>query len=118
MSETRRSRVADQIQREIASLLSTGQVKDDRIGFVTITGVKVTDDMKEAKVYYVAHGSEAEQASADEALKENAGKLRSHIGKVMKIRHAPLLRFVQDTAIEEGSKIDRLLKEVRAKEGW
>lgn len=118
MSEARRARVADQIQREIASLLSTGQLKDDRIGFVTITGVKVTDDLKEAKVWYVAHGTEAEQRAAAEALAGHAGKLRSHLGRVMRIRHAPALRFVHDASIEEGAKIDRLLKEVREKEGW
>jgi ribosome-binding factor A len=118
MSETRLARVGDQIQREIASLLSAGQVKDERIGFVTITAVKLTPDMKEAKVYFTAHGSEAEQAATAEALARNAGRFRAHVGRTMKIRHAPLLRFVHDASIEEGAKIERLLKEVREKEGW
>jgi ribosome-binding factor A len=118
MSEARLARVADQIQREIATLISSGQVKDDRIGFVTITGVTITEDMKEAKVYFTAHGTEAAQKSSAEALLSNAGRFRSHIGKEMKIRHAPLLRFVHDDSIEEGAKIERLLSEVRKKEGW
>lgn len=118
MSEQRAARVGDQIQREIASLLSTGKIKDDRIGFVTITAVRVTSDLKEAKVYFTAHGTEAEQKQSAEALSENAGRLRSHLGKVMKIRQAPSLRFVHDASIEEGAKIERLLKEVREKEGW
>ena len=118
MSETRMARVGDQIQREIATLLSTGAVKDDRIGFVTITAVKVTEDLKEAKVFFTAHGTEAEQKSSAEALIAHAGQFRSHIGKEMKIRHAPVLRFVHDASIEEGAKIERLLKEVRDKEGW
>ncbi len=118
MSETRMARVGDQIQREIASLLAAGQLKDDRIGFVTITGVKVTEDLTEAKVFYVAHGTEAEQKSVAQAFAENAGRIRSHVSKVMRLRHTPSLRFVYDQAIEEGAKIDRLLQEVRKKEGW
>jgi len=118
MSEARATRVGDQMQREIASILATGKLKDDRIGFVTITAVKVTSDLREAKVYYVAHGSDEEKKASAEALAENAGRLRSHIGRVMKIHHAPMLRFVFDASIEEGAKIERLLKEVRDKEGW
>lgn len=118
MSEGRSARVGGQIQREIASLLSTGALKDDRIGFVTITGVEVTSDLREAKVYFVAHGTEAETKECARALGDNAGKMRSHIGKVLHIRHAPSLRFLLDRSVEEGAKIDRLLQEVRRKEGW
>ncbi len=118
MSEERARRIADQIQREIASLLSTGQIKDPRIGFVTITAVEVTSDLMEAKVFFVAHGSPAQVAETRHALLDNSGRMRSHIGRVMKIRHAPELRFVPDKSIEEGEKIERLLKEVRDKEGW
>ena len=118
MAETRTRRVADEIQREIASLLATGRIKDPRIGFVTITGVEVTTDLKEAKVFYVVHGSPEEIKESSRALSDQAGRLRSHIGKVMRIRHAPELRFVHDKSIEEGAKIDALLQEVRRKEGW
>lgn len=118
MSEERATRVGDQIQREIASLLSTGGIKDPRIGFVTITAVKLTPDLKEAKVYFTSHGSEAEQKETAEGLADSAGRLRSHIGKVMRIRHAPTITFVFDKSIEEGAKIERLLGEVRKKEGW
>lgn len=118
MSEARATRVGDQIQREIAQILSTGGLKDPRIGFVTITAVKVTSDLKEAKVYYTTHGSEAEQRDTAEALQASAGRLRSHIGKAMRIRHAPTVQFVFDKSIEEGAKIERLLSEVRKKEGW
>lgn len=118
MSESRAVRVAQEIQREIAQLITTGKLKDDRIGFVTITGVRVTPDLREATVYFIVHGSEAEQKESALALDENAGKLRSHIGKVMRIRHAPALTFKPDSSIDEGMKIERLLKEVREKEGW
>lgn len=118
MSEQRMTRVGEQIQREIAEYLTSGKLKDDRIGFVTITGVKVTNDFREAKVYYAAHGSEAERKTTAEALADNAPRLRSHIGKVMKIHHAPALHFHADAAIEEGAKIDQILQDLRKKEGW
>lgn len=118
MSESRAVRVGEEIQREIARLLSTGRLKDDRIGFVTITGVRVTSDLREATVFFVVHGTEGEQKASAQALVENAGRLRSHLGKVMRIRHAPELRFKPDVSIDEGMKIERLLKEVREKEGW
>lgn len=118
MSEARATRVGDQIQREIATLLLSGQLKDERIGFVTITAVKVTPDLKEAKIYFTAHGTDAEQAESAAGLASCAGRVRSFIGKMMKIRHAPTVEFVHDVSIEEGAKIERLLKEVREKEGW
>src|SRR5437773_2782526 len=102
MSEARLARLSDQIQSEIASLLSTGQIKDERIGCVRITVVKVTQDLKEAKVYYTAHGTDVEQVASADALADSAGRMRSHIGRVMKIRQAPALRFVRDASIEEG----------------
>jgi ribosome-binding factor A len=113
MSEARATRVGEEIQREIARMLSTGQIKDPRIGFVTVTAVEVTPDLMEAKVFYVAHGSPAEIKDTGRALSDSAPKLRGHIGRVMKIRHAPELRFVHDKSIEEGEKIERLLKEVK-----
>jgi ribosome-binding factor A len=117
MSEARARRVADQIQREIATLVTNGSLKDDRIGFVTITGVEVTPDLREARVWFVAHGSDAQQAESAAALQENRGRLRSHIGREMKIRHAPELTFSRDKSIDEGMKIEGLLKEIRDKEG-
>lgn len=117
MSESRARRVAEQIQREIAQLITSGALKDDRIGFVTITGVDVTSDLREAKVWFVAHGSDAEQRQSAEALDEHKGRLRSHIGREMKIRHAPELKFARDASIDEGMKIEGLLREIKEKDG-
>lgn len=118
MSESRAVRVAHQIQREIAQLLTSGKLKDDRIGFVTITGVDVSSDLSEAKVWYAVHGTDEDKKSTAEAFKDLAGQVRSHIGKVMRIRHAPSLRFLVDEAIDRGARIEELLKDVREKEGW
>ena len=117
MSESRARRVGDEIQREIASLVVTGKIKDPRIGFVTITGVEVTSDLKEAKVFYVVHGSPEEIKESSRALSDQAPRLRSHLGRVMRIRHAPELRFVHDKSIEEGAKIDALLREEQKRSG-
>jgi len=118
MSEARALRVGELIQREIASILSSGGLKDDRIGFVTITGADVTSDLREATVFFVTHGTDAERKASAEALASHAGRLRSHIGRVMKLHHAPALHFREDRSVDEGDKIDRLLREVREKEGW
>lgn len=117
MSEQRALRVGAEIQREIARMLTSGTLKDDRIGFVTITAVKVTADLRDAKVYWVGQGSEAQVKESALALKENAGRLRSHLGKVMRLRNAPIVTFHYDDSIENGMKIEALLAEVRKKEG-
>ena len=118
MSEARAVRVAEQIQREIAQLLSAGKLKDDRIGFVTITGVDVTSDLQEAKVWYAVHGSDEEKQATADAFRDLTGRIRSHIGKVMRIRHAPSLKFLVDESIDRGERIEKLLKDVRDREGW
>lgn len=118
MSEARALRVAHQIQREVAQLITTGKLKDDRIGFVTITGVDVSSDLMEAKIWYAVHGTDEEKGATAEAFKALTGRVRSHIGKVMRIRHAPSVTFLVDEAIDRGARIDALLKEVRDREGW
>jgi len=118
MNEQRALRVGSEIQREIARMLSSGAIKDDRIGFVTITAAKVSPDLREAKVYFVTSGTEAEQAATAEGLKANAHRFRSSIGKNMRLRHAPSITFEYDISIENGMKIEALLADVRKKEGW
>lgn len=118
MSETRAARVGQQIQREIATLMASGKLKDDRLDLVTVTAVKVTSDLQEGKVYFICHGGDERRAAAGAAFAELTGKLRGHIGRVMKLRHVPSLRFLYDESIERGARIEELLAEVRKKEGW
>lgn len=118
MSEARAVRVAHQIQREVAQLITTGKLKDDRIGFVTITGVDVSSDLMEAKIWYAVHGTDGEKEATADAFESLKGRVRSHIGKVMRIRHAPSLTFLVDDSIDRGARIETLLKEVRDREGW
>ncbi len=117
MTSYRKQRVAEQIQEEISSLLLKG-IKDPRIGFVTITGVEVTPDMSQAFVFFCTTGGEAEKEASLEGLQSAAGFLRKSIGKRLRLRSIPELHFKYDNSLDQGDRIERLLGEIREKEGW
>ena len=107
---TRSDRVAEQMQRELADLLMF-EVKDPRIGMVTITGVEVTGDMAHAKIFYTA----AKQSdSTQQGLEKSAGFLRTQLGKRMLLRTVPQLHFAYDSSIDNGMKMDKLIDEALA----
>lgn len=113
---SRSHRVAEQIQRELADLLQF-EVKDPRVGGVTITEVEVSGDMAHAKVYYSA--SEQKAQSADElqkGLEKSAGFLRGQLAKRMMLRTVPQLHFVYDASIDRGMRLSRLIDEALAPE--
>ena len=112
MEYKRKDRVGDLIHHEISQLLLKG-IKDPRIGFVTITGVEVTDDLKEAKVYYSVIGSDEDKKGAADGLRSSTGFIRSTLRKVLALKHIPNLHFRFDNSLEYGEKIERLLKEVK-----
>lgn len=105
---TRPRRVAEQIQRELADLLRL-EVKDPRVGMVTITDVEVSSDYAHAKVYFSLLGDEARVQEALKGLQSAAGFLRSEVAKRIKLRVMPQLHFVHDTSIERGMRLDRLI---------
>ncbi|MGB4812654.1 MAG: 30S ribosome-binding factor RbfA [Methylophilaceae bacterium] len=107
---TRSDRVAEQIQREIADLLMF-EVKDPRIGMVTITSVEVTGDMAHAKIFYSAT---KQSDSTQQGLEKSAGFLRTQLGKRMLLRTVPQLHFVYDISIDNGLKMDKLIDEALA----
>ncbi|HOY71426.1 MAG TPA: 30S ribosome-binding factor RbfA [Methylotenera sp.] len=107
---TRSDRIAEQMQRELADLLMF-EVKDPRIGMVTITGVEVTGDMAHAKIFYTA----AKQSdSTQQGLEKSAGFLRTQLGKRMLLRTVPQLHFVYDSSIDNGMKMAKLIDEALA----
>lgn len=110
MSFARTERIAQQIQRELAELLRT-EVKDPRIGMVTITGVEVTRDYAHAKVFYTALGDEKNHADIDEGLQRAAGFLHSQLFHRLKLRVVPQLHFEYDTSVERGVYLSRLIDE-------
>jgi len=111
-------RVAHEFQRELTALITRG-LKDPRItGFITITGAKMSPDLKEATAYVSIHGSDKVREQTLEGLRAAASYLQREAGRNLRLRNIPHLRFVYDQSVEEGDKIERLLREVREKEGW
>jgi ribosome-binding factor A len=105
------AQVADLIQEEISSLFRKG-MKDPRLGFVTITEVEVTPDLRYAKIFVSVLGSEEEVKDSLKALASASGFLRHELGQRLRLRYIPELSFILDTSIERGDRILRLLKEV------
>jgi ribosome-binding factor A len=107
---SRSLRVADQIQRELAVLIRD-EVKDPRMGMVSISGVEVSRDMAHAKVYVSVLGDEQSAADSLEALNHAAGFLRRELGRSMRLRTVPQLRFIHDRSLEEGARMSALIDE-------
>lgn len=105
-------RVAEQIKKEISYLIQN-ELKDPRVGFITVTGVEVSGDLSQALIYISVMGSEEEKQASIHGIEKAKGFLRSEIGKRVKIRHVPELIFKVDESIAYGSKIEKLLKELK-----
>lgn len=117
-AHVRPDRVGQEIQAAIASLLTRGELRDPRIGFITITGVKVSPDLRVAKVFYSMIGSAEERKASQKGLDAAKGFIRREVTARVQLRVSPEIYFVFDESIVEGDKIDRLLREVKDKEGW
>ncbi len=107
----RTQRVADYLQRELAALIQH-EVRDPRVGMVSITGVDVSRDMGHAKVYYTSMtANTAEEASeSTEALNKAAGFLRSHLSRDSSMRMVPQLRFYFDASVGRGRDLEDLIR--------
>ncbi len=112
----RSEKVAEAIHEEISRLLIKG-VKDPRVGMVTVTGVKVTDDLHLATVYFSVIGGEAERKGAEAGLNSARGYLRREVGRVLRMRYVPDLLFRFDESVEYGSRIENLLKQIHDTDG-
>lgn len=115
MQSQRSHRVGEQIQKEISALLLKG-LKDPRVGFVTITEVKVTSDLGLARVYFTVMGEEQVRRQTAEGLTSAGPYLRRELGKRLRLRHVPELIFEFDSALEYGNRIESLLQEIKQKE--
>jgi ribosome-binding factor A len=109
----RSEKVAEAIHELVSGLLIKG-LKDPRIGFVTITGVKVTDDLHLATVYFTVIGSDEEKEATGQGLQSARGFIRKELGKSLHMRYVPELIFRYDESVEYGSRIETLLKEISA----
>ena len=116
MADPARARkVADRIKVLTAEALDQ-RVKDERLGFVTITDVRVTNDLQQATIFYTVFGDESEREANAAALAENKGRIRSHIGKGLGIRLTPSVEFVPDAIPEGAAHLEELLEETRKRD--
>jgi len=105
----RARRVADQIQRELPELIRQ-EVKDPRVGMLTITEVEVNRDMEFAKVFFTTLGGQAEHEDCLEGLKRASGFLRTQLSHRMQLRVVPKLSFVYDHSVERGIQLSQLIE--------
>ena len=108
----RPERVADLIRHELALLLER-EVKDPRVGFVTITGIRVSPDMGTAHVGVTVLGDQAKQEESLQGLAAAAGFLRSELARRLQLRRTPALRFELDEMVESERRIEELLRKIR-----
>jgi ribosome-binding factor A len=108
----RPERVAELLQEEIAQIVGY-ELDDPRVAGVTVTDVRVTDNLRDARVFVMVAGDEAEHKAALEALHRAATYVRKQLGLSLSLRHTPELHFVRDTVEEKGARVDQLLEEIK-----
>lgn len=116
MTYKRSEKVAEAIHELVSGILMRG-LKDPRIGFVTITGVKVTDDLHLATVYFSVVGNEEEKSATQKGLNSARGFIRKEMGSQLRLRYIPDLIFRYDDSLEYGNRIENLLNEISAEKG-
>jgi ribosome-binding factor A len=115
MSSERQARLGDRIRVILAERLEKG-LRDPRLGFVTITDVRVTGDLQHASVFYTVLGSPEEREASAAALKSATGMLRSEVGKHLNVRLTPSLEFIADAIPENAGHIADLLREAQERD--
>jgi len=109
------AKLADRIREIVARRLEKG-LRDPRLGFVTITDVRVTGDLQHATVFYTVYGTDEERQDSAAALTAATGMLRTEVGKQLNIRLTPSLEFVADAIPENAASIQALLNEAAARD--
>lgn len=113
---SRKDRVAEQVRRELAELIRT-ELKDPRIGMVSITGVEVTADYAHAKIFFSSMTGSEHLAEVTAGLEKASGFLRRELGKRIRIHTTPQLHFVFDASLERGADLSKLIQEAVAISG-
>ena len=115
MAGERQGRLADRIRQIIAERLDKG-LRDPRLGFVTITDVRLTGDLQNASVFYTVYGTDEEREDSAKALKAATGMFRSEVGKRLGVRLVPTLEFILDALPENADHITALLHEAQQRD--
>ena len=108
----RLARLAGQIQEEVSEIIAR-KLRDPRVGFVTLTGVKVTPDLSYANIYVSVMGSAEDVTRTLKGLDQARSYIRSELGGRMRVKHVPEIRFFHDTSAERGARIDSLLRDLK-----
>lgn len=103
---------AERVEQQIREVLGEAvtDLKDPRIGFATITSVKMSPDLRNARVYVSALGSEEAREATIEAIQHAAPHLRSVVGREVRLKHLPFLEIIEDQTAEQGERIEQLLR--------
>ena len=113
--EARARKLADRIKEVVARRLDKG-LRDPRLGFVTITDVRVTGDLQHASIFYTVYGSGQERTDSAAALKAATGLLRTEVGRNINTRLTPSLEFIADAIPENAEHIEGLLREAQERD--
>jgi ribosome-binding factor A len=116
MARVRVGRVGEQIKKELSQIIQS-EIKDPRVGFMTLTGVELTNDLSQAKVYLSVMGTEQQKSDTLKALEKASGYIRSELGKRVRLRKVPDLLFKFDASIDYGTKIESILHQLNEVKG-
>lgn len=116
MTESLRARQLAKRIQEIAAEAIEFRVKDPDLGFVTITDARLTNDFREATVFYTVMGTEEERAKTAGALEKARGAIRTEVGKRLGLKHTPSIAFVVDAVPENALALEALLREMRERD--
>jgi len=112
MDAARTRRLSERITKIVAELLER-RIKDPRLGFVTVTEVRLTQDWREAKVFYTVFGTPEELQDTAIALRSATGIIRSEVGRIIGLRHTPSIEFIADALPDSARRIDDLVAAAR-----
>ena len=107
-----RMRRVNEAMREVLSSHIAGDLKDPRIGFVTVTAVETSPDLSAARVFVSVLGDPAEQEDALAGLRSSRGLLQSHVARELRMKRTPTLTFVHDDTVQRAGRIEQLIKEI------
>ena len=116
VDHARARRLAEQIRMIVAESLERGVIKDSRLGFVTITDVRMTGDLQHASIFYTVYGTDEEREETAAILKANTGRLRGEVGKGVTVRLTPSIEFILDALPENAQSIEDLLAKAQAQD--
>jgi len=107
----RPEKVAEQVREEIAQIVGY-ELDDPRVAMVTVTDVRMSDNLREARIFVTVSGTEDEALSALKALRKAAPYVRRQLAFNLSLRHAPDIHFIRDTVEEKAARVDELLREI------